>query len=337
MSAVNKDGYANSIYTIAVSAVSAYGGQVGYAEQGCCIVVCAPSSGPGYGMVLTDVHGTGGYTSGNYTTGFGYTSAAAPQVSGVVALMLEANPGLGWRDVQEVLLATARVTDPSHPDWSTNGAGVAFNHWYGAGLEMEKVFVPFLLIAKKRYAAVVHEPDRQGVVREDKIEAKGVELVRRDNCPFAKRVYEQVLMPILRQSDPARAVDNLRDRMRELVVRAVRVQGVDALRVEHNVLARLARKDPLQHPDALGARLHRLAHLEHISTARGAAEAVHQVGFARAVLAGAREHAQRAFEGRQPRDGRLVHLVRALLAAGDEGDDLSVGVVVEEGRHRPPG
>ncbi len=29
-------------------------------------------------------------------------------VSGVVALMLEANPGLGWRDVQEILAHTAR-------------------------------------------------------------------------------------------------------------------------------------------------------------------------------------------------------------------------------------
>jgi len=88
-------------------------------------------------------------------------------------------------------------------------------------LEMEKVYMPFLLIAKKRYAAVVHEPNRQGVVREGEIQAKGVELVRRDNCPFAKRVYEQVLTPILRESVPARAVDNLRARMRELVDDAV--------------------------------------------------------------------------------------------------------------------
>ncbi len=33
---------------------------------------------------------------------FGGTSSAAPQVAGVVALMLQVNPGLNWREVQDV-------------------------------------------------------------------------------------------------------------------------------------------------------------------------------------------------------------------------------------------
>jgi DNA polymerase delta subunit 1 len=91
-------------------------------------------------------------------------------------------------------------------------------------LEMEKVYMPFLLIAKKRYAGLMYTPDRDGVLQLEKMDAKGVELVRRDNCAFAKRVYEQVLRPLLYECDPARAVANLRDNLEELVANAVDLQ-----------------------------------------------------------------------------------------------------------------
>lgn len=42
------------------------------------------------------------------------TSAATPTVSGVVALMLSANPALTWRDVREILRATAKKIDPNY-------------------------------------------------------------------------------------------------------------------------------------------------------------------------------------------------------------------------------
>jgi len=119
---VNNDGYANSIYTIAVSAVSADGVRPWYTEPGCCILVCAPSSGAGYGLVTTDASPAGfGYSGPSaYTASFGYTSAAAPQVAGVVALMLQANPALGWRDMQEVLIASATQVDASGPPNTPN-------------------------------------------------------------------------------------------------------------------------------------------------------------------------------------------------------------------------
>jgi subtilisin-like proprotein convertase family protein len=66
-------------------------------------------------------------------TFFGGTSSAAPLVSGVIALILEANPKLTWRDVQHILAKTARKTDPTHSDWSVNGAGYNINHFYGFG------------------------------------------------------------------------------------------------------------------------------------------------------------------------------------------------------------
>ena len=54
-------------------------------------------------------------------------------VSGIVALMLEANPELTWRDVQGVLIMSTIKNDLNDTDWSLNGAGLWFNHKYGFG------------------------------------------------------------------------------------------------------------------------------------------------------------------------------------------------------------
>jgi len=47
----------------------------------------------------------------DYTNTFGGTSSATPAVAGVVALMLQANPNLTTRDVQEILVRTAVQND----------------------------------------------------------------------------------------------------------------------------------------------------------------------------------------------------------------------------------
>ncbi|WP_199248852.1 S8 family serine peptidase [[Phormidium] sp. ETS-05] len=72
-------------------------------------------------------------TNTNYTNRFGGTSAAAPIVSGVVALMLEANPDLTWRDVQHILVETATKNNPTDTDWVTNSGGYQVNQKYGFG------------------------------------------------------------------------------------------------------------------------------------------------------------------------------------------------------------
>jgi subtilisin-like proprotein convertase family protein/REP element-mobilizing transposase RayT len=157
---VNYDGYANSRYTIAVGAVDDLGEQASYSEPGAAMLVTAPSGSEFRpGIVTTDLLGNWGYsfdtdcTEGNFGgTTTGGTSASAPLVSGVVALMLDANPNLGWRDVQNILARTAVQNDPTDtetiPDpidpvnappitvstWVTNGAGLHVNHKYGFGL-----------------------------------------------------------------------------------------------------------------------------------------------------------------------------------------------------------
>ena len=96
-------------HTIAVGAIA------GPSEEGCNIV-CA---GPGVEMTTTDRTGEDGDDASDYMFDFGGTSGAAAGVAGVIALMQDARPDLGWRDIQEILLLSSRACLPS----AANGFG----------------------------------------------------------------------------------------------------------------------------------------------------------------------------------------------------------------------
>lgn len=128
----NKDGYANNIHVIAVGAATNKNTQAPYSEDGSNLVVCAPSDGGSAEVVTTDMQGNNGYNAPgamgelsdrNYTKTFGGTSAATPVAAGVAALMLEANPNLGWRDVKEILLRSSRKIQPASAGWTSRYGG----------------------------------------------------------------------------------------------------------------------------------------------------------------------------------------------------------------------
>lgn len=121
---VNFDGYANNRYVIAVGAADYRGERPSFGEPGASIRVCAPSGTLGLASTAPD---------DAYTNTFSGTSAAAPQVAGAVALILQANPDLTWREVQAVLMATTQVNDEDDEDWVQNGADYWVNHKYGFG------------------------------------------------------------------------------------------------------------------------------------------------------------------------------------------------------------
>lgn len=118
----NGEGLNASRYTITVAAVSNNALAASYSNHGVNTLVTAPGSEfagnqNGLGILTTDLLGVDGYnnrgssTSASDTTNdFGGTSAATPIVSGVIALMLDANPNLGWRDVQDILARSATLT-----------------------------------------------------------------------------------------------------------------------------------------------------------------------------------------------------------------------------------
>lgn len=89
----------------------------------------------------------------DFTNAMNGTSSAAPVISGIIALMLEANPNLTWRDIKHILAVTADRIDFNpvnntlvHPQtnlrlanhiydlkWIQNNAGYYFSNWYGFG------------------------------------------------------------------------------------------------------------------------------------------------------------------------------------------------------------
>jgi len=170
-------------YQIVVGATNASGVRATYSTAGSAIWVSAPGGefgrnaalDPGFiapvytpAMVTTDQSGcikgfstttvnngssfdNGGTpnTFCNYTNGMNGTSSATPVTAGVIALILEANPALTWRDVKHILASTARQIDAARapvsitlsngsyvgePGWVTNAAGFRFHNWYGFGM-----------------------------------------------------------------------------------------------------------------------------------------------------------------------------------------------------------
>lgn len=133
-----------SRYSISVAAVNQDGFVSSYSTEGANLFVSA--FGTLGQVVTTDRLGAEGYNGGtnpDYMFEFNGTSSAAPMVSGVIALMLEANPELGWRDVQDILVNSARhvgstvgssVTGSEENAWLFNGA----ENWNGGGLHFSK-------------------------------------------------------------------------------------------------------------------------------------------------------------------------------------------------------
>ncbi|KAM8895396.1 proprotein convertase subtilisin/kexin type 6 isoform 2-T2 [Spinachia spinachia] len=123
------DGYTSSIYTISISSTTENGNKPWYLEVCSSIIATTYSSGEfnERNVVTTDLRHlcTDGHTG---------TSVSAPIVAGIVALALEANLLLTWRDVQHLLVKTSRPVHLKADDWKTNAAGLRVSHLYGFGL-----------------------------------------------------------------------------------------------------------------------------------------------------------------------------------------------------------
>merc|ERR1719230_746074 len=80
-------------------------------------------------------------------------------------------------------------------------------------LEFEKVYCPYLLMNKKRYAGLYWtRPETY-----DKLDAKGIETVRRDNCGLVRQVVETCLRTILIDQSIERATQYVKHSISELL------------------------------------------------------------------------------------------------------------------------
>ncbi|XP_017268681.2 furin-like protease kpc-1 [Kryptolebias marmoratus] len=125
------DGYVNSIYNIAIGAITQTGKPTYFGEP-CPGVMAVTLTGAGVGGPLPLVTVTN--TGDGCATHFPGTSSAAPIAAGILALALEVNPKLTWRDVQHLIAKTAKIPDPEEPGWTINAAGYHVHHRYGFGL-----------------------------------------------------------------------------------------------------------------------------------------------------------------------------------------------------------
>ena len=140
----NLSEYGNFYAVTAVCAVGPDDKRSDYSEVGANLWVCGPSSSGRVGQprIATTDNGH------RYQGAFGGTSAATPIVSGVVALVREANTALTWRDVKFILAASARKNDLVNTGWEQGALkyGSAtdrynFNHEYGFGVVDAKAAV----------------------------------------------------------------------------------------------------------------------------------------------------------------------------------------------------
>ncbi|KAL6122571.1 hypothetical protein NUSPORA_00337 [Nucleospora cyclopteri] len=79
-------------------------------------------------------------------------------------------------------------------------------------LEFEKVYWPYLLMNKKRYAGLIYTTPEKA----DRIDSKGIESVRRDNCELVKTIIDVCLNKILYNRDVEGAVRFVKNRVGEL-------------------------------------------------------------------------------------------------------------------------
>ena len=163
----NADPTNNLPYLIVVGGYNAAGKRASYSSAGANLWISTPSGefGASFPAIITtdqvglnrgyDTFGPRGLALegqlnpyGHYISSFNGTSAAAPNASGAIALLLEAHPDLTWRDVKHVLAKTARQIDPDisavrygfggaahllQRPWADRSAEERARNWYGFG------------------------------------------------------------------------------------------------------------------------------------------------------------------------------------------------------------
>nr|XP_048316131.1 proprotein convertase subtilisin/kexin type 4 isoform X6 [Myodes glareolus] len=155
----NCDGYTNSIHTLSVGSTTRQGQVPWYSEACASTFTTTFSSGVATDpqIVTTDLH----HQCTDKHTG---TSASAPLAAGMIALALEANPLLTWRDLQHLVVRASRPAQLQAEDWRINGVGRQVSHHYGYGLldagllvDLARVWLP-TQPQKKCAIRVVHTP-----------------------------------------------------------------------------------------------------------------------------------------------------------------------------------
>ncbi|NCG18300.1 MAG: S8 family serine peptidase [Rhodobacterales bacterium] len=126
---IGTDGLQSHYAVVSVAAVDGYDVREDYSAFGEWVDISAPSGS----IATTDISGPDGYGDiggdDDYTDTFNGTSASAPVISGVFALMFAANERLSAADARDVMCDTAVRMDLNDGDWDERG----WSPFYGCG------------------------------------------------------------------------------------------------------------------------------------------------------------------------------------------------------------
>ncbi|XP_064474546.1 furin-like protease 1, isoforms 1/1-X/2 isoform X2 [Ornithodoros turicata] len=194
----NCDGYTNSIWTLSISSATE-NGLVPWYSEACSSTLATTYSSGSTGerqIVTTDLH----HSCTSTHTG---TSASAPLAAGICALALEANRKLTWRDMQHIVVRTARPANLHASDWLTNGVNRNVSHSFGYGLMDAAAMVDLA----KRWTTVPAQ--KTCMVKADPMDKmispkSSVELKLEVNClnvKFLEHVQAKVTLSATRRGD----------------------------------------------------------------------------------------------------------------------------------------
>lgn len=159
---------------------------------------CVPiaSSVTSYGRYLLEK--TKEYVEKNYTVANGYKYDAEVVYGDTDSVMVK----FGTKTVEETFPLALEAADKCSKIFPNP-----------IQLEFEKVYFPYLLMNKKRYAGLMWtRPDKY-----DKMDTKGLETVRRDNCALVREVIQTSLDKILIEQDVQGAIDYVKSQISDLL------------------------------------------------------------------------------------------------------------------------
>mmetsp|Transcript_3469 Transcript_3469/g.7649 ORF Transcript_3469/g.7649 Transcript_3469/m.7649 type:complete len:1149 (-) Transcript_3469:95-3541(-) len=177
-----------------ISANSVYGFTGAAVGQLPCVPIAA--SVTSYGRFLLEK--TKAYVEEHYTQAHGYEHNAQVVYGDTDSVMVK----FGTKTVKETFplaIEAAKKCSDIFPDPIL--------------LEFEKVYYPYLLMNKKRYAGLMWtEPDKY-----DYMDTKGLETVRRDNCALVREVIQTSLNKIIIERDVPSAINYVKSQIADLL------------------------------------------------------------------------------------------------------------------------
>ncbi|XP_059486972.1 furin-like protease 1 isoform X2 [Neocloeon triangulifer] len=195
----NCDGYTNSIWTLSISSATENGLVPWYSEACSSTLATTYSSGLANErqIMTTDLHH-------QCTTSHTGTSASAPLAAGICALALEANRMLTWRDMQHIVVRTARSENLHAPDWKTNAVGRNVSHSFGYGLmdaaAMVKLAKKWVTVPEQQRCEIIAKNAEKLIPAKSQVNIK----LRVRECPgvnFLEHVQAKITLTTSRRGD----------------------------------------------------------------------------------------------------------------------------------------